>query len=631
MKKKLLLLTAVILGLTAGPLAVGPAFAEDAPTAPPATSPAATPTETPAETPTPTGSAPAPAGPVPEGTATPTATAKATAEQTLPLVEPTPTPTNKPTPPPVVVQGPIETKWTALKAAAGALGAPTAKQVCSLGVCSQTFEGGVIFWTSATGAHPVLRTEGHTGPRWHAKGGLALFGYPVTDETAVSGGTIQKFSSGRILAWTGTRLLEFSAINGIGSRWVAAGGEAVLGLPVTAEACGLKASGCFQQFDKGFIYWAPGTGGHVVRGGILGRWKAGGAQNSLLGYPLTEETCGLTARGCVQRFQGGSIFYSPATGAHVTRGAIGSRYSAAGASRSMLGYPLTSETCGQPAGGCVQRFQGGSIYWSPTTGAWISGRGIDSRFVSAGGLGGSLGYPIASERCVAAACAQSYQGGEITWSKTAGTRLYGRSECHKLNNGQAKYPTYGANRVLLTWTSGYGESHATNMYCMKVAGAYVPDWRTDGYVGKSGFKRPGVPSGPTRNLYSPTGSFSVTEAFGLGNPGTKLSYRTLNPRSRWGGNPWTPTYNKYHESSSWVGWDENMWWFASGGYYRQGVVINYNRPKIVQDAGFAIFLHMNKVPTAGCISLDDWAVVDYIRKSTPGDRIIMGTYGALFR
>lgn len=633
MTKKLLLITAVVLGLTAGPLAVGPAFAEDAPAAPPATSPAATQTATPATqtaTPAPTGSAPT--SPVPKTTATPTptATAKATAEQTLPLVEPTQTPTTEPTPPSVVVRGGIETKWTALKGAAGALGAPTAVEVCSLGVCSQAFDGGSIFWTKATGAHPILLTEGHTGPRWHAKGGLAIFGYPVTDENAVSGGTIQKFSSGRILAWTGTRMLEFSALSGIGSRWAAAGGETVLGLPVAAEACGLKGSGCSQRFDKGNIYWAPGTGGHVVWGGILGRWTAGGAQNSSLGYPLTEETCG-TSGGCVQHFQGGSIFYSPTTGAHVARGAIGSRYSAAGTTRSTLGYPITSETCGQPAGGCVQRFQGGSIYWSPTTGAWISGRGIDSRFVSAGGLGGSLGYPIASERCVAGACSQSYQRGDITWTTSAGSRVYAMSECHKLNNGQAKYSTYGANRVLLTWTSGYGQSHATNMYCVKVAGAYVQDWRTDGYVGKSGFKPPGVPSGPTRNLYSPTGSFSVTEAFGLGNPGTKLSYRTLNPRSRWGGNPWTPTYNKYHESSSWVGWDENMWWFASGGYYRQGVVINYNRPNIVQDAGFAIFLHMNKIPTAGCISLDDWAVVDYIRKSTPGDRIIMGTYGALFR
>ena len=31
------------------------------------------------------------------------------------------------------------------------------------------------------------------------------------------------------------------------------------------------------------------------------------------------------------------------------------------------------------------------------------------------------------------------------------------------------------------------------------------------------------------------------------------------------------------------------------------------------------------------LSLDDWAVVDYMRKATPGDRIIMGTYSALFR
>ena len=127
------------------------------------------------------------------------------------------------------------------------------------------------------------------------------------------------------------------------------------------------------------------------------------------------------------------------------------------------------------------------------------------------------------------------------------------SECHKLNNGQSKYSTYGANRVLITWTQGYGQSHATNMYCESVAGTYVQDWRTDGYVGASGFKPPGVPSGPTRNLYSPTGSFSVTEAFGLGNPGTKLPYRTLNPRRAGAATPGRATYNKYHESSSWVG------------------------------------------------------------------------------
>ncbi|WP_445153523.1 hypothetical protein ACTWLI_08700 [Arthrobacter sp. Hor0625] len=574
--KKLLLITAVVLGLAA-PLAAGPAFAETAP------EPTSSATATSTEAPLPTESASAPADPTPQITSTPTATTEPTVEPSAPAAAPspaptpTPTPTGEPTPPPVVVQGAIQAKWTALKGASGALGAPAANQVCSSGVCSQAFEGGFVFWTAATGAHPVLRTAGHTGPGWHTKGGLARFGYPVTDETQVAGGTIQKFSSGRFLTWTTKGVQQIWSRGGIGALWRARGEANGLGLPVSAEVCGLTARGCSQFFVNGAVFWSPKTGAQVVNGTVYSRWRAAGGEAGVMGYP---------------------------TGAKI---------------------------CGQSAGGCVQRFQGGTIYWSSKTGSWISRGGIGSRYASAGSTRSSLGYPVANEKCASGQCIQAFQRGFISWTAKTGTRVYGMTECQNLNNGRSKYPTYGANRVLLTWTQGYGLNHATNLYCMKMAGTYVPDWRTDGYVGKSGFKRPGVPSGPTRNLFSPTGSFSVTEAFGLGNPGTKLPYRTLNPRSRWGGNPWTPTYNKYHESSSWVGWDENMWWFASLGYYRQGVVINYNRPKIVQDAGFAIFLHMKKIPTAGCISLDDWAVVDYIRKSTPGDRIIMGTYGALFR
>lgn len=576
--KKLLVISAVILGLAAGPLAVGPAFAEATPLPQETSSPTATPTDTTA----PTESASAPADPAAELGATPTTTASTTGEPTAPVVEPPPPvvqppATEEPTVPPVVVEGPIKAKWAALNGAGGALGAPTANQLCSLGVCSQAFGGGSIFWTAATGAHLVLRTAGHAGPRWHAQGGLALYGYPVTDETAVTGGTIQKFSSGRFLTWTTKGIQQIWSRGGIGSLWRAKGEVAGLGLPVSAEVCGLTARGCSQFFAKGAVFWSPRTPARVVEGTLYNRWKAAGAQAGVMGYP---------------------------TGA---------------------------KTCGQAAGGCLQRFQGGTVYWSSATGSWISRGGIGARYLQVGATRSSLGYPLVNEKCVLGQCIQAFQRGFIGWTVKSGSRIFGMSECQNLNNGKSKYPTYGANRVLLTWTQAYGQSHATNLYCMKVAGTYVPDWRTDGYVGKSGFKPPGVPSGPTRNLFSPTGSFSVTEAFGLGNPGTKLSYRTLNPRSRWGGNPWTPTYNKYHESSSWVGWDENMWWFASLGYYRQGVVINYNRPNIVQDAGFAIFLHMNKIPTAGCISLDDWAVVDYIRKSTPGDRIIMGTYGALFR
>jgi L,D-peptidoglycan transpeptidase YkuD (ErfK/YbiS/YcfS/YnhG family) len=655
--KKRILTAALLLSFAAGSLASVPAFADDTTPAVPLTQ--ATDTGSPAATDEATqpGSSPDPgvdpgAGEVPGTEPTDPSVPEPPAADPAPAPDPAPGPAlepalDPPAPDPApeppapdpapepefVTRGAIGAKWLALGGEGGVLGAPTANELCATGLCVQTFEGGSIYWTSSTGAHPVFLTSGRTGPRWHAAGALPTFGYPVSDEATMGAKSLQTFSTGKVLVWTGTQYLNFSTGTGIGRTWVAAGAETVVGLPLAGEICGLKNRGCSQAFDRGTIFWSPQTAGQVIRGGIGGRWRAAGAQNGVLGYPTTSERCGQTAGGCSQGFQGGAIYWSPSTGAWIVRGGIGGRYSATGSTRSFLGYPLANEACGQAAGGCRQRFQGGTIHWSSATRAWIVKGAIGSSFAANGGAGGWLGYPVANENCVGAQCVQWFQRGLISYTRGAGTRTYGMTECQKLNNGRSKYSTYGANRVLLTWTQGYGLSRATNLYCVRIAGTYVPDWKTDGYVGASGFKPPGVPSGPTRYLYSPTGSFSVTEAFGLGNPGTKLAYRTLNPGSRWGGNPWTATYNKYFESSSWVGWDENMWYFATRAThdYRQGVVVNYNRPNIVQNAGFAIFLHMNKVPTAGCISLDDWAVVDYIRKSTPGDRIIMGTYSALFR
>lgn len=598
--KNTLLTAALLLSFAAASLTAAPALAEDSTAATPSAQTSdATGAATAETTPTPTDTtgttteAPLPSEPVspspsdttpapsPETTPAETTPAEPTpAETTTPEVTPSPTVTTPPAAPlEIPVPGAIGTKWRALNGAAGVLGAPRRTQFCGGGLCHQIFSGGNIYWTAATGAHPVFRSSGHTGPAWYAGGTLPTFGYPTTDEVAAPGGTIQRFSTGRILAWTLKGLYQVRTAGGIGRLWVALGAENGLGLPISKEVCGLRSGGCAQAFAKGNVYWSPATGARVVKGVINHRWR------SVAGHD------------------------------------------------GVLGYPVTNEVCGQPASGCIQRFQGGTIYWSPATGAWISRGGIGNKYASVGAHRSSLGYPTANIRCVGSQCVQTFQRGYIGWTTTTGSRVYAMTECAKLNNGRTKYSAYGANRVLLTFTSGYNRSYATNIYCVRMAGLYVADWKTDGYVGASGFKPPGVPSGPTRYLFSPTGSYSVTEAFGLGNPGTRLAYRTLNPNSRWGGNPWTPTYNKYFESSSWVGWDENMWYFATRAShdYRQGVVINYNRPNIVQNAGFAIFLHMNKVPTAGCISLDDWAVVDYIRKSTPGDRIIMGTYSDIFR
>ncbi|MBP1136296.1 L,D-peptidoglycan transpeptidase YkuD (ErfK/YbiS/YcfS/YnhG family) [Arthrobacter sp. PvP023] len=572
------------------------------------------------------------------------------------------------------------------------MGEPTSNEDCdAAGLCVQTFVGGTIYYTPSTGAHAVLLASGKTGPQWTASGGLTAHGYPVTDEACDSLGCFQRYSRGADITWTATggffvthgaignavhRLYggytaigypttkevcnlpgqgcsqEFGNLNivwsaasgaygvwepgAIGGHYAANGAEGGrLGYPLSREICGLRAGGCYQVYQGGVIVWSPASGPRLSLGAIRAAWAVRGLESGLLGYPVSEEVCDLPGSGCQQQYQGGTIYWSAKTGAYATNGAIKGRFDGLEGIEGYLGYPLTGEVCNQPNGGCYQWFQGGLIFWSPATGAQPVRGGMKSKYEAMGWHRSYLGYPATPETCDGSACVQGFQGGYVTWISGI-TRDYRHTECTTLNDGRIKYPTGNANRVTLTFAGEYGQSYATVAYCQRVAGTYVTDWRTDGRVGASGFKPPGVPSGPTRYNYSPTGSYSVTEAFGLGNPGTALPYRTLNPNSRWGGNPWTATYNKYFESTAWVGYDENMWYFATGAShdYRQGAVINYNRPpdsEIVHDAGFAIFLHEHKVPTAGCIALDDWAVEDFLRKSTPGDRIIMGVARDIFR
>ena len=587
--------------------------------------------------------------------------------------------------------GAIGAKWKELGGAAGPLGEPTSNEKCDpAGLCVEAFTSGEIYYTPSTGASAVLFASGQTGPRWKTEGALDSYGYPVTDESCDADGCFQRFSKGRDLTWSaahghqqvwgaivdavhrvyggykgtgfptsaeacglkdkgcaqdfGQLRIVWSAASGafgvlkpgaIGFLYQNSGAEqGKLGFPTSKETCGLKANGCYQLYQRGAIVWSPASGAHISIGAIRSAWAGRGYENGSLGYPVSGEVCDLPGPGCRQEYQGGTIFWSSASGAAPVNGAIKSRHQEQGGVTGYLGFPIEKEICNQPRGGCYQWFQDGVIFWSPSSGAQPIRGGMKLKYESMGWHLSYLGYPATPEVCAGGECVQSFQGGYLTW-KPSLTKDYGRSECSNLNEGGIKYPTGDAKRVLLTYAADYGQSYASVVYCQRVAGTYVVDWRTDGRVGASGFKPPGVPSGPTRYNFSPTGSYSVTEAFGLGNPGTALPYKLLNPKSRWGGNPWTDTYNKYFESTSWVGWDENMWYFATGRShdYLQGAVLNYNRPpdsEIVQDAGFAIFLHMHKVPTAGCIALDDWAVEDYLRKSVPGDRIIMGVARDIF-
>ncbi|GAB3622022.1 hypothetical protein GCM10027418_01040 [Mariniluteicoccus endophyticus] len=230
--------------------------------------------------------------------------------------------------------------------------------------------------------------------------------------------------------------INFLVRGAIEAKWQTVSGQ--LGGPTTPEYCGMRDGGCYQHFQNGSIYWSPATGAHFVRGAIFQKWGSQDWERGWLGYPITDETCGLKDGGCYQHFQGGSIYWTPATGARFITGMIKDKWASMGWENSRLGYPVTDESCGLKGGGCYQHFQGGSIYWSPATGAHFVVGLIKDRWASMGWENSFLGYPTTDEFCTLrdGGCGQHYQGGSIYWSPATGARVVtGLIRDHWARNG----------------------------------------------------------------------------------------------------------------------------------------------------------------------------------------------------
>ena len=129
---------------------------------------------------------------------------------------------------------------------------------------------------------------------------------------------------------------------------------------------------------------------------IRQKWRDLGGDNGFLGTPQTEEQVCPDGRGRYIHYAGGSIYWSPETGAHVIYGAIREKWAALGwETCSFLGYPATDE-CGTPDGtGRFNHFEKeGSIYWTPVHGAFEVHGPIRAEWARQGWEAGPLGYPI---------------------------------------------------------------------------------------------------------------------------------------------------------------------------------------------------------------------------------------------
>lgn len=158
--------------------------------------------------------------------------------------------------------------------------------------------------------------------------------------------------------------------------------------------------GFFQHFKGGSIYFHPNTGAHEVHGAIRAHWASLKWERGFLGYPETDELHGRDekGKGRYSRFQNGTIYWHKTTGAHEVHGAILRKYHELGEEASFLGYPTTDERKTPAPRGRFNHFVGGSIYWTPQTGAHEV-HGLIRKYWAQHGWerNDALGFPLTDE------------------------------------------------------------------------------------------------------------------------------------------------------------------------------------------------------------------------------------------
>ncbi|WP_345229874.1 hypothetical protein [Gordonia polyisoprenivorans] len=169
---------------------------------------------------------------------------------------------------PYEVCGVIRDKYNSLGGPNSFLKYPISNELTNPGNTGKRseFMVGPIYWSAATGAHPVVNSF---MTKWGSKGWEAGFlKYPTTDEIVLP--------------------------DGVGRR---------------------------QEFQGGSIYWHPvfAPGAASIGGAIRDHWKAAGAQSGKFGYPVSDEIsppAALAAEATLLNFfQGGAILWDSQRGA----------------------------------------------------------------------------------------------------------------------------------------------------------------------------------------------------------------------------------------------------------------------------------------------------------------------------
>lgn len=133
--------------------------------------------------------------------------------------------------------------------------------------------------------------------------------------------------------------------------------------------------------------------------------------------PITE-----SGKGFKQLFDGGTIFWSEDTGAHVLYGAIDARYEQQNDGPSDIGFPDADESDGTISSPSrVAEFAGAGnpmIFWTPAKGAWLV-RGPFS--MASDKLGNALGAPTGEMTVDGSKLTQTFLNGTLVFDTETGT------------------------------------------------------------------------------------------------------------------------------------------------------------------------------------------------------------------
>ncbi|MGI9126492.1 MAG: LGFP repeat-containing protein [Mycobacterium sp.] len=303
----------------------------------------------------------------------------------------------------------------------------------------QKFTDGQIFFTPETGAHLIY---GAILDKYQSLGGPADsdLGFPNIDEVAGLVGPKSRVSTFNAsdkpaIFWT-PDTGAWAVRGAINAAWDKLGGSAgTLGVPVEDER--YDGDLVRQKFTGGEISWNRVTNSFTTDPAGLAdslaglevpldpttlinlAWRADGGLGGPLGARQGEQSK-IGDAGAAQGYAGGKIFYSPETGAHAVTGAILSKYESADGPTGDLGYPVGTEADGGVPNSRVSAFSATDkpvIFWTPDSGAIIIRGAINAAWAKLGGATGTLGVPTGEQTVKGDTVTQTFSGGEISWDK----------------------------------------------------------------------------------------------------------------------------------------------------------------------------------------------------------------------